>query len=317
MRCLRQCRHWNDVACFARWTWSQQTDAVALPSGTTAQRPGSPVNGDIRYNTSTSGIEAYISGSWTSLSGGGSSFQSSAGQLQCSGANCANSTGSGTIQYCPYKGNIKTTASQGTYTIPSGCLTATLTSMYVGGTGSSSVSASTLYYIYLWNTSGTWVLDADTTGHATDSSSGIEIKSGDNTKTLVGMIHTDANKHVIMTGGQTSSAGDTNTVATWDNRIPTVTRCSYSSTASISGGGTPTEVSSQNRCNFMSWGDGATFVSPQDGYTSVTGAGLEVYLRLDITGSCSGTTVSALSAQGTPSITTHDRTISICGLHTV
>jgi hypothetical protein len=49
----------------------------------------------------------------------------------------------------------------------------------------------------------------------------------------------------------------------------------------------------------MSWGDGATFVSPQDAYTSVTGAALEVYLRLDITGSCSGTSVSGLVAQGT------------------
>jgi hypothetical protein len=39
---------------------------------------------------------------------------------------------------------------------------------------SSSVSASTLYYIYLWNDSGTWVLDAETTGHVTDRTSGIE-----------------------------------------------------------------------------------------------------------------------------------------------
>jgi len=48
---------------------SKETDALALPSGTTAQRPSSPVNGDIRYN-STAGItdiEAYINGSWSSI----------------------------------------------------------------------------------------------------------------------------------------------------------------------------------------------------------------------------------------------------------
>jgi len=54
---------------------SKETDALGLPTGTTAQRPGSPVNGDIRYN-STPGvdvIEAYINGAWSSVitSGGG------------------------------------------------------------------------------------------------------------------------------------------------------------------------------------------------------------------------------------------------------
>jgi hypothetical protein len=186
---------------------------------------------------------------------------SSAGHLQCGGSNCANSTGSATLNYCPYKGNVKTTASQGNYVIPSACLSATLTSMYVGGVGSTSVAASTLYYIYLWNTSGTWVLDAETGGHATDSPTGIEIKSGDNTKTLLGIIHTDANKHV-MTGGDTHVAGDTNTVATWDNRIPTNTQCGFTAQRQVSSSSL-TEVNSENRCLFMSWGDAAQVSSQQ------------------------------------------------------
>ena len=47
----------------------QKTDAVSLPSGSSAQRPGSPVNGEIRYN-SDSGIkalEAYVNNNWTQL----------------------------------------------------------------------------------------------------------------------------------------------------------------------------------------------------------------------------------------------------------
>ena len=47
---------------------SQRTDAIALPGGTISQRPGSPVNGMIRYNsTTTPTIEAYISGAWQTL----------------------------------------------------------------------------------------------------------------------------------------------------------------------------------------------------------------------------------------------------------
>ena len=46
------------------------TDALRLPSGTTAQRPGSPANGDIRYNTTTSQLEGYAGGSFKNLASG-------------------------------------------------------------------------------------------------------------------------------------------------------------------------------------------------------------------------------------------------------
>jgi hypothetical protein len=208
---------------------------------------------------------------------GGSSV---AGRLQCGGTNCANSTGSTTLDYCPYKGNIKTTASQGNYAIPSACLTATTTSMYVLGVSSSSLSASTLYYIYLWDNSGTWVLDAETTAHATDSTTGIEIMSGDSTKTLVGMIHTDANSK-IMTGGQVITAGDINTVATWDNRQPTKTVCSFGNRSPASIATSQTEMSSNNRCYFMSWGDAGQFSSQQLAYSDTAGGGVYTQAWLD------------------------------------
>ena len=44
------------------------TGALILPKGTTAQRPGSPVNGMIRYNTESNVFEAY-DGQWTELGG--------------------------------------------------------------------------------------------------------------------------------------------------------------------------------------------------------------------------------------------------------
>ncbi|MBV8060870.1 MAG: hypothetical protein JO253_05015, partial [Alphaproteobacteria bacterium] len=48
---------------------NMQTDALALPVGTTGQRPGVPVNGMMRYNNSTSPpqLEAYANNAWTQI----------------------------------------------------------------------------------------------------------------------------------------------------------------------------------------------------------------------------------------------------------
>ena len=43
------------------------TGAIGVPTGTTAQQPGSSVNGMIRYNTSTLSFEGYTNGVWTPL----------------------------------------------------------------------------------------------------------------------------------------------------------------------------------------------------------------------------------------------------------
>lgn len=43
---------------------------VVLPSGTTAERSGTPTNGTLRYNTTTALLEAYLNGVWTSLASG-------------------------------------------------------------------------------------------------------------------------------------------------------------------------------------------------------------------------------------------------------
>jgi hypothetical protein len=50
---------------------SSNTDYWKIPVGTTAQRPGSPANGMIRYNSDLSTYEGYKSGAWSSIGGGG------------------------------------------------------------------------------------------------------------------------------------------------------------------------------------------------------------------------------------------------------
>ena len=49
------------------------TGATQMPSGTTAQRPGSPTAGDFRYNSTTNEFEGYSgsSPSWGAIGGGG------------------------------------------------------------------------------------------------------------------------------------------------------------------------------------------------------------------------------------------------------
>lgn len=45
------------------------TTSLQLPAGTTAQRPGTPVVGQVRYNSTISSYEGYASGAWSSLGG--------------------------------------------------------------------------------------------------------------------------------------------------------------------------------------------------------------------------------------------------------
>lgn len=40
---------------------------LGIPVGTTAQRPSSPTNGMIRYNTTTTALEGYIGGTWVNI----------------------------------------------------------------------------------------------------------------------------------------------------------------------------------------------------------------------------------------------------------
>lgn len=44
--------------------FNDTTGAVQLPSGTTAQRPASPSNGQIRYNTTDNKVEYYDGVAW-------------------------------------------------------------------------------------------------------------------------------------------------------------------------------------------------------------------------------------------------------------
>ena len=56
------------------------TGSIQLPAGTTAQRPGSPTNGDIRYNSTDHEVEAYKNGNWLNVGSGAGSTGGNNGQ---------------------------------------------------------------------------------------------------------------------------------------------------------------------------------------------------------------------------------------------
>jgi hypothetical protein len=61
----------NDPTLYADTTTGQVimggTTDLIIPTGTTAQRPSSPVNGMIRYNTDTANVEFYQSNAWRNM----------------------------------------------------------------------------------------------------------------------------------------------------------------------------------------------------------------------------------------------------------
>jgi len=48
---------------------TNNSGAFSIPAGTTAQRPVSPVNGMIRYNTTLGLVEIYKAGVWSDIAG--------------------------------------------------------------------------------------------------------------------------------------------------------------------------------------------------------------------------------------------------------
>jgi hypothetical protein len=55
------------------------TEGFTVPAGTSAERPASPNNGEIRYNTSLNRLEAYVNGAWATMGSGDGSVTSVSG----------------------------------------------------------------------------------------------------------------------------------------------------------------------------------------------------------------------------------------------
>ncbi|MBY2906068.1 hypothetical protein [Rhizobium leguminosarum] len=113
----------------------------------------------------------------------------------------------------------------------------------------------TLYYIYAYMNSGTMTLEASTTGHSTDSTTGVEIKSGDQTRTLVGIARP-------ITGPVWADSATQRLIRSWFNRKPSAGRNAFTanrSTTSL----TIIEINSEIRVEWLQWGDEVPIASIQ------------------------------------------------------
>lgn len=52
------------VEAFSQDIDNTATGYIAMPAGTTAQRPGTPANGQQRYNSTLGAMEVYVQGAW-------------------------------------------------------------------------------------------------------------------------------------------------------------------------------------------------------------------------------------------------------------
>jgi hypothetical protein len=143
-------------------------------------------------------------------------------------------------------------------------------SVFVTGVAAQSLAVSTTYFIYAFSNGGTVTADFSTTSHspsATAGNIGTEIKTGDDTRSLIGMVRT---------GGSLSYASDIQT-ASWFNRVrktatPTAQSAVTTTTAAI---------------GFVTWTEEA-FTIATTGYYACTSALGNITFQNRLDGSLTG-----------------------------
>jgi hypothetical protein len=159
------------------------------------------------------------------------------------------------------------------------------------------LSADTTYFIYAYMSGGTMALEASTTGHAEDSTTGMEIKSGAATRTLVGMARTNASSQFVQSS---SNLG----VITYFNRRLKSIKASFTAdrtTTSTS----YAELNSEIRLPFIMWIDGdvayavrGTTVGNTVGAASFTAVGIDTSGTVNIRGGTASEQPGSVASQG-------------------
>lgn len=123
------------------------------------------------------------------------------------------------------------------------------TSIFLNGSGSSNLANSTFYYVYAFINSATVTCDFRTGAHATSATAGnigTEILSGNDTRTLIGMVYTNSS-------GQFQSSATCLCVASWFNRTERSgtngLTSSYTLTTSLA------DAFASNHVQFLAWAD--------------------------------------------------------------
>lgn len=159
----------------------------------------------------------------------------------------------------------------------------------------SGLTPGTLYYIYSWMNGSTMTLEASTTGHSTDTTTGIEIKTGDATRTLEGMAR-------VISGPAWADTAAQRFVRSWYNRQSAAGAGVF--TANRTNTNTSfAEINTEIRSEFLVWAgeivsvllngqvENSTSSSNYtavafDGTTAEEGAGIKDASRNAISGAC-------------------------------
>lgn len=162
-----------------------------------------------------------------------------------------------TLSYKPQLGNLLRINGQN-YVIPvAGIAGLSSTGAFVNGTGGASLAANTDYWVYAFVNSGVVTADFRTaathTPSATPGNEGVEILTGNDTRTLIGLIHTNAS-------AQFADSVTQRFVLSWFNRkrrhmLNTFTVARTTTSAS------QIEVNTEIRCEFMLWNDDTPYFS--------------------------------------------------------
>jgi hypothetical protein len=138
------------------------------------------------------------------------------------------------LQLNPSKGNLLTINSQACTVPDAGTLTLS----------TSGLSNTTLYYVYAYMNSSTMTLEAVTTAYATQAGTGIKIKSGDATRTLVGMCY--------LTGSAFQDTATARYVRSYFND-PGIQLTNAFTAARSSNSGSYVEINSEIQIAFLVW----------------------------------------------------------------
>lgn len=131
-------------------------------------------------------------------------------------------------------------------------------------------SAGTTYNIYAYMSSGTMTLEYSTTAHATDSTTGVEIKSGDATRTLVGMAR-------AVTGPAWADTVTQRFVISWANRkTKGITNVFTANRTRATGSGVG-EINTEIRCEFLTWADEIVAATANAMVSNDSGSGISIY----------------------------------------
>jgi hypothetical protein len=193
------------------------------------------------------------------------------------------------LAFKPYNGSmIKINGNQ--YLIPSAGIAGlgNPSSVFKEGVATQSLTAGAVYYVYAFLNSGTVTADFSTTGHATSATAGnvgTEIKSGDDTRSLIGMVAINAGPTYI-------DSDSARYVISWFNRQPKRLRNSYTAARTVATTAF-SEPSSEIRCNFIIWSDDILRASVS-GYMDNNTIGTAITASLGIDGITPGATIGQI-----------------------